>query len=66
MLAVQIGSMVEMGHHHAGMHTCICTASTHYCDIGTEQRGECLLQLMLNRIAIGLYLPSVIACSIIL
>ena len=52
--------MLEMCYHHTGMHTGICSTGSHHFLLLAKQCREGTLQLLLNRIAIGLHLPTVI------
>ena len=56
---------IKMGHHMPGMNPGIRAACTNDIDRGSKQRRETTFYLALNADAIGLYLPSVIARTVV-
>lgn len=65
LLAVNGAVNVEVGHHHAGMNAGISTPCACHGNVTTEQQRQRSLQLLLHRVAVGLNLPAVIACTIV-
>ena len=62
---VNLSVDIEMGHHHTGVNTCIGTPCPCHRNITTEQQRQRSLQLMLHRVAVGLYLPAMITGTIV-
>ena len=56
--------MVEMRHHGHGMHSGISAASSRHLHLLAKECGQCRFEYFLNRYAIRLHLPSVIAAAI--
>ena len=58
-------SGVKMGRHRAGMHSGIRTAGAHNFHFAAQKGGQPFLQCFLHADAVGLYLPTVVACAVI-
>ena len=56
---------IKVCSHLSGMHPRVGTSCSYHCDISFQQSRQRLLQHLLHRHPIGLYLPSMIACAII-
>ena len=59
------GVIVKVCYHVASMHSSISAPCTHYVDRLAEQGRDTAFYLALHADAIGLNLPSVVACAIV-
>ena len=68
-LISQLGSVylrvpIKMSHHGTGMYPGIRTTGAHHLNGFSEQGRQSALQHLLDRQAIGLYLPAMIGCAV--
>lgn len=65
LLTINRFMAIEMSHHLPGMHTGISPASPCHRNVLAQQQCQRMLQLLLNRITVWLYLPPVVAAAIV-